>query len=133
MLNSVLISILSVVIIVRFLIDIAGPVMNILLAIVLLTGVYMVHYEHATYMDEPAVVGSVEHNSPAEKAGIKPGDHIVQVDGIQNPTWEQVDMKQLVSANQPLPFVVQRGSERIQGTVVPSLGNSEQPPSTGWV
>jgi len=117
----------------RFLIAIAGPSMNILLAVLLLTGVYMVHYEHAAYMDEPAVVGSVEHNSPAEKAGIKPGDHIVQVDGVQNPTWEQVDMKQLVSANQPLPYVVQRGNERIQGTVVPTVGNSEQPPSAGWV
>src|SRR6202790_5096635 len=34
----------------RFLIAIAGPVMNILLAVVLLTAVYMVHYEHAAYM-----------------------------------------------------------------------------------
>src|SRR6266545_606927 len=109
----------------RFLIAIAGPVMNILLAIVLLTGVYMVHYEHAAYMDEPAVVGSIEHNSPAEKAGIRAGDHIVQVDGVSYPTWEQVEMKQLVSANQPLPFVVVRGTERIQGTVVPSAGSSE--------
>jgi regulator of sigma E protease len=117
----------------RFLIAIAGPSMNILLAIVLLTGVYMVHYEHAAYMDEPAVVGSIEHNSPAEKAGIKPGDRIVQVDGVYNPTWEQVEMKQLVSANQALPFVVERGTERIQGTVVPSAGNSEQPSSAGWV
>ena len=117
----------------RFLIAIAGPAMNILLAIVLLTGVYMVHYEHAAYMDEPAVVGSIEHNSPAEKAGIKPGDRIIQIDGVSNPTWEQVEMKQLVSANQALPFTVVRGVERIQGTVVPSAGDSEQPASAGWV
>src|SRR3954466_2893990 len=66
----------------RFLIAIAGPVMNILLAIVLLTGVYMVHYEHAAYLDQAAVVGWVEHGSPAEKQGIKPGDRIVQIDGV---------------------------------------------------
>src|SRR6201993_1199021 len=47
----------------RFLIAIAGPSMNILLAIVLLTGVYMVHYEYAAYMDQQAVVGYVEPNS----------------------------------------------------------------------
>src|SRR5256886_6264195 len=75
----------------RFLIAIAGPVMNILLAIFLLAGVYMVHYEHAAYMDEPAFVGSVEHNSPAEKSGVEPGDHIVQIDGVRNPSWEQVE------------------------------------------
>src|ERR1700740_3410031 len=79
----------------RFLIAIAGPSMNILLAVLLLTGVYMVHYEHAAYMDDPAVVGWVEHNSPAEKVGIKPGDHIVQIDGVHNPSWEQVEMRQL--------------------------------------
>src|SRR5882762_2641729 len=40
----------------RFLIAIAGPAMNILLAIVLLTAVYMVHYEYPIYMDQAAVV-----------------------------------------------------------------------------
>jgi regulator of sigma E protease len=117
----------------RFLIAIAGPVMNILLAIVFLTGVYMVHYEHPAYLDEAAIVGSVDQNSPAAKAGIQAGDHIVQVDGVQNPTWEQVEMKQLISANEPLPFAVERGSQRIQGTVVPSPGNAQEPPSAGWL
>ena len=37
----------------RFLIAIAGPTMNILLAIVLLTTVYMVHYEYPAVYDEP--------------------------------------------------------------------------------
>ena len=36
----------------RFLIAIAGPAMNILLAIVLLTSVYMVHYEYPVYIDQ---------------------------------------------------------------------------------
>src|SRR5437868_13640140 len=35
----------------RFLIAIAGPTMNILLAVVLLTVVYMVHYEYPIYLD----------------------------------------------------------------------------------
>src|SRR6266550_222305 len=39
----------------RFLIAIAGPAMNIALAIVLLTGVYMFHSEYASYMNDPAV------------------------------------------------------------------------------
>src|ERR1041384_938517 len=36
----------------RFLIAIAGPAMNILLAVALLTIVYMVHYEYPAYLDE---------------------------------------------------------------------------------
>ncbi len=42
----------------RFLIAIAGPSMNILLAIGLLTGVYMVHYEYPAVLDEPAVIAT---------------------------------------------------------------------------
>ncbi|OLE13327.1 MAG: RIP metalloprotease RseP [Acidobacteria bacterium 13_1_20CM_4_56_7] len=116
----------------RFLIAIAGPVMNILLAIVLLTGVYMVHYEHAAYLDQAAVVGWVEHGSPAEKQGIKPGDRIVQIDGVQNPTWEQVQIKQLLSANQPLSFTIQRDNQDIKGSVVPVSVTDAGAGSAGW-
>ena len=116
----------------RFLIAIAGPAMNILLAVVLLTGVYMVHYEHAAYMDQPAVVGWVEHGSPAEKQGIRPGDRIVQIDGVRNPTWEQVEVKQLLSANQPLGFAIQRGQQKIEGSVVPISVTSSDAGSAGW-
>src|SRR6202140_2974300 len=58
----------------RFLIAIAGPVMNILLAVVLLTIVYRVHYEYPASKDLPAVVGWVEHDSPAPKIGGQRGD-----------------------------------------------------------
>ncbi|HKW16344.1 MAG TPA: RIP metalloprotease RseP [Terriglobales bacterium] len=116
----------------RFLIAIAGPVMNILLAIGLMTGVYMVHYEHPAYMDQAAVVGWVEHGSPAEKQGIQPGDHIIQIDGVQNPTWEQVGVKQLLSANQPLSFAVERGNQTIQGSIVPVASGASDAGSAGW-
>src|ERR1700679_3532670 len=49
----------------RFLIAIAGPTMNILLAIFLLTSVYMVHYEYPVFMDKPAVIEGVKANSAA--------------------------------------------------------------------
>src|SRR6202044_3665471 len=55
----------------RFIIAIAGPAMNILLAIGLFTGVYMVHYEHQVYLDQPAVIEWVIENTPAAKAGIE--------------------------------------------------------------
>ncbi|HEX3103931.1 MAG TPA: RIP metalloprotease RseP [Terriglobales bacterium] len=116
----------------RFLIAIAGPVMNILLAIVLLTGVYMVHYEHPAYLDQAAVVGWVEHGSPADKKGIQPGDRIVQIDGVQNPTWEQVEVKQLLSANQPLSYTVQRGNQEIKGSVVPVSVSNSGAGAAGW-
>src|SRR6476620_9180888 len=60
----------------RFIIAFAGPLMNIILAVGLLTVVYMVHYEHPAYLEQPAVIGFVMGGSPADKAGILPGDRI---------------------------------------------------------
>lgn len=116
----------------RFLIAVAGPVMNIILAIVLLTGVYMVHYEYAAYMDQPAVVGYVDPGSPAAKAGIQPGDRIVQIDGVHNPTWEQVTVKELLNPNQHLGYAIQRGGQTIQGSLVPVPVTSNEVGSAGW-
>ena len=63
----------------RFQILIAGPVMNILLAVVLLAAVLMQGADVLAYLDQPAVVGAVQPGSPAEKAGIRPGDTHHQV------------------------------------------------------
>src|SRR5512142_1014246 len=47
----------------RFIIAIAGPFMNIILAVVVLTGVYMFRHEYPAYLDQPAVVGWVADGS----------------------------------------------------------------------
>ena len=98
----------------RFVIAIAGPAMNILLAIALLTGVFMVHYEHPLYLDEPAVIGWVMDDSPAAKSGIEQGDRIVRIDGEQNPTWEDVMLKVLISPKQSVEVAVQRGNDVLE-------------------
>ncbi|MCI0354021.1 MAG: RIP metalloprotease RseP [Acidobacteria bacterium] len=103
----------------RLIIAAAGPAMNILLAIALLTGVYAVHYEHPIYLDQPAVIGWVMEDSAAAKAGFQAGDRIVKIDGIQNPTWEQVFPVVLLNPSQPLEISLQRGEQLIHTTVRP--------------
>jgi len=53
----------------RFLIAIAGPFMNVALAVGLLTGLYAFHFEQPAYWDEPATIGWVKDGSPAAKVG----------------------------------------------------------------
>src|SRR5271155_5705495 len=55
----------------RFIVAIAGPTMNIMLAIVLLTAVYMVHYEYPAVYDDAPVIGWVQKDTPAAKAGFE--------------------------------------------------------------
>ncbi|MFL6302115.1 MAG: RIP metalloprotease RseP [Candidatus Sulfotelmatobacter sp.] len=116
----------------RFLIAIAGPTMNILLAVVLLTVVYMVHYEYPIYLDKAAVVQGVRKDSPAQQAGIQAGDRIIKIDGIENPTWEQVQPKVWLSPNQALDVTIQRGNQVLQKTLTPKAVTSSEVGSVGW-
>jgi len=116
----------------RFLIAIAGPAMNILLAIFLLTTVYMVHYEYPVYLDKPAVLDGVKPGSAAAQAGLQAGDRIVKVDNIENPTWEQLEPRVWLSPNQPLTVTVQRGNQIFDKTIVPKPVTSSEVGSAGW-
>ncbi|MGA2904411.1 MAG: RIP metalloprotease RseP [Candidatus Korobacteraceae bacterium] len=115
----------------RFVIAIAGPAMNILLAIALLTGVFMVHYEHPPYLDEPAVVGWVMDDSPAAKAGIEQGDRIVRIDGQENPTWADVILKVMINTKQPLSVAIQRGHDIVEKQIQPVAEGSDEYGSVG--
>src|SRR5215831_15021792 len=117
----------------RFVIAAAGPAMNILLAIGLLTGVFMIRDEHPVYLDKPAVIGWVMADTSAAKAGLQPGDRIARIDDIDNPTWDQVIPKVALNPNQPLPVAIQRGDKIFDATVTPEPLGLEQYGSVGWV
>ena len=106
--------------------------MNVLLAITLLTGIYMVHYEYPIYFEQPVVVAWIKQDSAAAKAGVQPGDRIVRLDGIANPTWEQIGPRIMLSANQPLDITVQRGNQTFQKTLVPEPVTTSEVGSAGW-
>jgi regulator of sigma E protease len=117
----------------RFIIALAGPAMNILLAFALWTGVFMVHFEYPAVFDGPAVIGWVLPNTPAANAGIQQGDQIVRVEDIENPTWEQVDFKEALNPNQPLKFAIKRNGVIFEKTVVPKATGRNQMGDVGWV
>ncbi len=116
----------------RFVIAVAGPAMNIILAVVLLTGVFMVHYELPVYLDQPAVVGWVLENSTAAKAGIEQGDRIVRIDGQQNPTWEDVVLKVAIASTGPIDVTIQRGNETLEKQIQPGIEGSDPFVAVGW-
>ena len=116
----------------RFLIAIAGPTMNILLAIILLTTVYMVHYEYPAVYDEAPVIGWVLRDTAAAKAGFEVGDRITRIDDVQNPNWEQVELKEALSPGQPLSVEIARDGKTLDKMIVPEATGVDQIGYAGW-
>ena len=116
----------------RLLIALAGPMMNVVLAVAVLTGMYMVSYPKLSPADKEAVIGDVMPDSPAAKAGIQPGDRIVQIGGKSDPTWEDVSLKEFASAYQTVNVTVERGGSRVEVVVTPTLGERSGMGSAGW-
>jgi regulator of sigma E protease len=90
----------------RVLIACAGPAANFLLALLLMTVVYMGHNEIPNYMNSPAVVDYVLPGSPAATAGIARGDRIVRYDGVQDPTWQQIFVHSVLNLNHTVSLQV---------------------------
>ena len=116
----------------RFIIAVAGPFMNIVLAVGLLTVVYMVHYEYPAFVDQPGVIAYVKPASAAAEIGLQPGDHITRIAGIENPTWEQIGLKVMLSPNEGLPITIDRGGQILEKTIVPKPITSSEVGSAGW-
>jgi len=117
----------------RLIIAVAGPVANVILAVALLTAVFAVHHEIPYGMYQPAVVGWCLPGSPADQAGLKQGDQILQVGDTKNPTWQDVHNKVLISPNQPLALSVKRGNEVLPITLVPKAEGKQQTGDAGWL
>ncbi|HEY5253276.1 MAG TPA: RIP metalloprotease RseP [Acidobacteriaceae bacterium] len=90
----------------RVLIACAGPFANFVLAILLMTAVYIGHNEVANYLSSPAVVDYVVPNSAAAKAGLQQGDRILRFDTVDNPTWDQVQERAVLNLNHAVPVEV---------------------------
>src|SRR4029077_8372958 len=116
----------------RLIIAFAGPLMNILLAVGLLTGLYMVKFQKVADEDMQAVIGHVMADSPAAKAGIQDNDRIVRVDGKKNPTWEDVAIKEIASAYRPMYLTIERNGRRFETSVTPNLGERSGMGFAGW-
>ena len=97
----------------RALIALAGPVTNIVMAVLLLTGLYTYHYVPNTFLDEEAVVGGVRENSPAAQAGLQVGDRIVRFGPARRPTWEDLFTETTLSMGDSVAVEVERESARL--------------------
>jgi regulator of sigma E protease len=104
----------------RFQVLIAGPAMNVLLAILVLWGVLLRGADVPAYRDMAPVVGAMDKNAPALKAGILVGDRILRVDDRDVATWEEFLLTIGGKAKREVVLLVDRGGRTERVTVVPN-------------
>lgn len=104
----------------RFQVLIAGPAMNIALAILVLWGVLLQGADIPAYRDMPPVVGAIEADAPALKAGVQVGDRILRVDDRAVETWDDFLMTVAGKARREVTLLVDRGGQRQSLAVVPT-------------
>ena len=90
----------------RFQILIAGPAMNVILAIVVMTFVLYQGVDVPVYESQPPVVGEVLEGSAGDRVGIRPGDRIVSVAGRVVETWEEMQQAVRPRADMEIAVVV---------------------------
>lgn len=88
----------------RLLVIAAGPVANILLAWLLC---WLLAFGWGTPIMQP-VVGGVQPDSPAFKAGLVAGDRIDEINGVKVPSWDEMSQAIAKSDGQPMTITVIR-------------------------
>lgn len=108
----------------RMVVILAGATMNFILPIVLFFMIY------ATIgVEKPStepVIGNVIQGMSAEKAGLKEGDRILSVDGLEVSTWKEfTDKLKGVAEGQNVSLRYKRGEEISEVTVSPKFNKQE--------
>ncbi len=116
----------------RFLVAVAGPAMNVALAVVILAITYMYGTQVYRYPTQPAVVGPVAAYSQAARAGLQSGDRIIAVGGNRVQTWQEMEIAVGTAPKGNLEFTIRRGSEQRDISIRPREGESQDPASLGF-
>ncbi|MFW6132023.1 MAG: RIP metalloprotease RseP, partial [Candidatus Aminicenantaceae bacterium] len=76
----------------RFLILVMGSLMNIFLALFILTIINMAGVDTPKYQEQKPVIGWIEPGSPAAQTGLKVGDEILRINKEKTKAWNDVEL-----------------------------------------
>jgi regulator of sigma E protease len=91
----------------------AGPAINFIFAIILLSGFLVVYGQ----MVNPPVASAIQAGSAAAKAGILVGDKIVSINGTNVDSFQALATEVSVYPGETVPIRIERGGTEIEKTV----------------
>ncbi len=99
----------------RMIVISAGVIMNVILAAVGFTVLFLIGFT-----TPPSIVGAVSPGSPAERAGLQLGDRIVSINGADTYDFNKITLNTaLARAGQPLDLVYLRNGETQSVQITP--------------
>jgi regulator of sigma E protease len=99
----------------RILIVAAGPFFNILLALIIFYGIFQIS---GLLILKPSI-GEVNEGTPAYRTGLKKGDLVVSIDGVNISSWEDMAKMITTSKGKTLSLSVLRGNSMRAVDVTP--------------
>lgn len=109
----------------RLVILFAGVFMNVVLTIIVSTGIFS--YYGRGYL--PAVVDSVVVGKPAALGGMLSGDSISAIDGVAVTRWDEVLKKVSAAPERSVTITVVRGGQSVDIAIVPEAQEVATPPT----
>lgn len=114
----------------RMVIISAGVIMNLILGAICFITVYRLH----GVPRPPAIVWRIDNGSPSWQAGVKTGSAIVELNGIKNPTFDDLRLAVALSSHGskiPFTFVPYDGGKPLQVSLEPRRGKNDMVPLIG--
>jgi len=97
----------------KFLILLNGSLFNIILAVSLMSLLFLIGINRPAYLDKPAKIGWVKNNSPAQKSGLKHGDIVKKVNNEKIEDWEEFQTIIVTSPKEVLDLKVKRDNKTL--------------------
>ncbi len=103
----------------RVAIIVFGPLMNLVLAFVLLCLVALIGFKVPAFIEAPPRVGWIEPDSPGQRAGLSEGDLIIRIDDRKVSTWEEVELIVATNPKARLRLDIEREGEIVTKELAP--------------
>jgi regulator of sigma E protease len=98
--------------------------MNVLLAWLVLAGVLAQGADVPIWHSSPPIIGQVTAGSPGANAGLQVGDRILQVNGQNVPTWDDLYTEIAPDANRQVRLVVARHGQQLDLSATPGAAGT---------
>ena len=100
----------------KFLVMLGGPFMNLVLALSIPFGTALI--QGIPSMPAP-IVGKIKADGPAAQAGLQVGDRVIAFNGVENPTWRNIEVEVGVNPERQMPVTVERNGQRVSLQITP--------------